>query len=264
MSPIIPSRYGHPKYNIFPQKSRSASMGGFKTNQRGTPGFDSKSRRKQRVEESKITVQPSEDEEADNFFSKHLAAARFQRNHRLINVLFSEVVVDQDQPSDTEKLNSCKKRVQTLSEYQKKIDTEIVEMNEKFNCKRAKIIDDGKKFAEKLADSIISSKKELETLKAAQEVRRQQEVIQRQQVKKDTLSSHPTQDPLRAADISSESRAPDTQSDDTKSNITEVPMDGITTDSDDHKSSVQDDSNGHSVDVRQIIEKLVNSVADRI
>lgn len=234
MSPIIPSRYGHPKYNIFPQKSRAASMGGFKTNQRGTPGIDSKSRRKQRVEESKITVQPNEDDETDNFFSKHLAAARFQRNHRLINVLFSEVVVDQDQPSETDKLNSCRKRVKSLTEYQKKIDDEIIEMTEKFNRKKAKIIEDGEKFAEKLADFITSSKKELETLKASQEVRRQQ-------AKRDSLSNT-NKESSRSAN-----------------NTSEIPMDGVTN-LDEFKASAQVDQ----ADVTQVIEKLIDSVANRV
>jgi len=189
MSPIIPSKYGHPKYNIFPQKSRAASIGGFKTSQRGTPGSDSKSRRKQRIEESKITVQPTEDEDSDNFFSRHLAAARFQRNHRLINVLFSDVVVDQEQPSDSDKLQACKKRVKSLTEYQKKIDDEIVELNEKFNAKKAKIIEDGKKFSAKLSDYVTTSKKELETLRAAQEVRRQQESALRLQAKANAVST---------------------------------------------------------------------------
>lgn len=195
MSPIIPSRYGHPKYNVFPQKSRAASLGGFKTTQRATPGSDSKSRRKQRVEDNKITLQPTEDEEADNFFSKHLAAARFQRNHRLINVLFSDIVVDQEQPSDNDKLQACKKRVKSLMEYQKKIDDEIGELNEKFNTKKAKIIDDGKKFSEKLIDFVATSKKELETLRIAQEVRRQQEATLRQQTKLET----PTKEPATAS-----------------------------------------------------------------
>lgn len=180
MSPIIPSRYGHPKYNIFPQKSRaSAVASGFKTTQRGTPGGDSKSRRKQRIEDSKITVQPTEDDDGDNFFSKQLAAARFQRNHRLINVLFSDIVVDQEPGSDADKLQACKKRVQSLTEYQRKIDHEMVELNERFNAKKAKIIDDGKKFTEKLTDFVVVSKKELEVLRSAQEVRRQQEAARR-------------------------------------------------------------------------------------
>lgn len=165
MSPIIPSRYGHPKYNIFPQKSRAASLGGLKTNQRGTPGSDSKSRRKQRVEESRITVQATEDEDSDNFYSKQLAAARFQRNHRLINVLFSNVVVEPEQPSDNDKIQACKKKIKTLSDYQKKIDDEIVDINEKFYAKRARIAEESKRFSLKLADLIANSKRETSNLK---------------------------------------------------------------------------------------------------
>lgn len=170
MSPIIPSRYGHPKYNIFPQKSRATSFGGVKgVAQRGTPGSDSKSRRKQRADENKITIQPKEDEDADNFYSKQLAAARFQRNHRLINVLFNEVVVDKEEDSDSEKSQANRaKRIKSLEEYKSKIDREIHELNEKFNLKRAKIIDDGKRFETKLSEYIANSKKEIEILRAAQ------------------------------------------------------------------------------------------------
>lgn len=177
MSPIIPSRHGHPKYNIFPQKTRATSLGGLKVGaQRGTPGSDSKSRRKQRLEESKITVQQKEDEDADNFFSKQLAAARFQRNHKLINVLFSEVVVDQDQNNiDQEKLQlSRTKRISSLEEYKSKIVKDITEMNERFDGRKARLIEDGKKFNEKLESYIANSKKELEIKRAAQ--RNRQEV----------------------------------------------------------------------------------------
>lgn len=177
MSPIIPSRYGHPKYNVFPQKSRAASLGGFKANQRGTPGVDSKSRRKQKIEESKITVQATEDEEVDNYYSKQLAAARFQSNHRLINILFSDTVVDLEQPSDNDKLQACKKRVKSLTEYQKKLDDEIAEINERFSTKKAKITEDGQRFATKLSEFIESSKKEVDVAKAAAEIRFQQDAI---------------------------------------------------------------------------------------
>lgn len=177
MSPIIPSRYGHPKYNIFPQKSRATSLGGIKGigSQRGTPGSDSKSRRKQKIEESKITVQPKEDEEADNFFSKQLAAARFQRNHKLINVLFSEVVVDQDQNnSDHEKAQANRvKRMKSLEEYKEKIDKDIMEMNEKFNARKSRIVEDGKRFNERLEAFIGNSRKELEVLRVAQRNRQE-------------------------------------------------------------------------------------------
>lgn len=146
-------------------------MSGSKANQRGTPGVDTKSRRKQRVEESKLTIQSQDDDEADNFFSKQLAAARFQRNHRLINILFSDYVVDQEPLSDQNKLQACKKRVKNLMDYQKKIDDEITEMNEKFATKRRKIMDDSKIFAEKLTTLIANSKVEVEKLKSARELR---------------------------------------------------------------------------------------------
>lgn len=256
MSPIIPSRYGHPKYNIFPQKSRgTTSLGGFKTTQRGTPGSDSKSRRKQRADDNRITVQPNEDEDGDNFFSKHLAAARFQRNHKLINILFSEVVVDHEPPPDNDKLNACKKRVKSLTDYQKKIDDEIVEMNEKFATKKAKIIDDSSKFGTKLTDYVIKSKKELEVLRAAQEVRRQQEATLRQQTKADSTSnvkvvSSPSIVLKQLPNNHTSDNKPDSTQD-VEDNNKEIPMDISVTDE-------------HNSEVRQILDNVVDSVANRV
>lgn len=176
MSPIIPSRYGHPKYNVFPQKSRATSFGGIKgLTQRGTPGSDSKSRRKQRADENKVMIQPKEDEEADNFYSKQLAAARFQRNHRMINVLFNEVVVDKEDYADSEKFQVNRaKRIKSLEEYKSKIDREMIELSEKFELKKARISEDGKKFEEVLNGRIAASRSEIELLRAAQ--RNRQEV----------------------------------------------------------------------------------------
>lgn len=232
MSPIIPSKYGHPKYNVFPQKSRATSLGGLKgASQRGTPGSDSKSRRKQRIEESKVTVQPSEDDDGDNFYSKHLAAARFQRNHRLINILFSDVVVDLEQPSDNDKLNGCRKRVKSLTDYQKKIDDEIAELNDRFSAKRVKIIDDGQKFAAKLSEFISNSKKELEALKIEHEVRRQKELKEqairlqaRQDLLKDQAASSST-----SMDVDDPTKANEKQTLSDKSNEDEIRivLDGI-------------------------------------
>lgn len=177
MSPIIPSRYGHPKYNVFPQKTRAASTGAFKTNQRGTPGSDSKSRRKQRVEESKITVQPTEDEDADNFFSKQLAAARFQRNHRLVNVLFSDAVVEHEQPSYNDKIQAIKKKIKMLSDHQKKIEEDIVDIDEKFRAKKARISEEGERFASKLSEFLTNSKKEIGVAKATRHERQQVKAV---------------------------------------------------------------------------------------
>lgn len=249
MSPIIPSRFGHPKYNIFPQKSRTASLGGVKQNQRGTPGQDSKSRRKQRVEESKITVQPTEDDDGDNFYSKHLAAARFQRNHRLINVLFSEVVVDNEQqPSDTEKLNGCKKRVKSLVDYQKKIDDEINEMNEKFNAKKLKIIEDSKRFVTQLDDYITKSKEDITALKVTQEIRRQQEATLKQQVKPDSTTN------VKGTPLSNDAKASKADN----NQIGQLSNESIPIEVSAEQKLSQ------SLEIRLVIERVIDSVANSI
>lgn len=254
MSPIIPSRFGHPKYNIFPQKSRAASLGGFKQNQRGTPGQDSKSRRKQRVEESKITVQPTEDEDGDNFYSKHLAAARFQRNHRLINVLFSDVVVDIEQPPDTDKFNACRKHVKDLVESQKRVDDDINKMNEKFNAKKAKLIEDSKKFAAKLDEFVTKSKKDIEALKLTRETRRQQEATLRLQTKSDHSSYNnnaKTSTPTllkNSSETKPDSSAP--------LNVESINKNGRPTE------VLLDKDFNHSREVRIILDKLITYVAN--
>lgn len=177
MSPIIPSRYGHPKYNVFPQKSRAASLGGFKSNQRGTPGVDSKARRKQKVDDTRLAVQTAEDDEMDNFFSKQLAAARFQNNHRLINTLFNETVVELDLTPDSERSMMCKKRILNLEDYQKKLDQEIAEISRRFSENKERIHEEGIKFNSRLANFIDNSKLELERAKVAAEINYQQNLI---------------------------------------------------------------------------------------
>lgn len=177
MSPIVPSRYGHPKYNVFPQKSRAASLGGFKTNQRGTPGSDAKARRKQKVDDTRLTVQTAEDDELDNFFSKQLAAARFQNNHRLINTLFNETIVEIENISENEKFQVCKKRIINLEDYQRKLDQELADINKKFNECKSKIQDDGARFNLRLMNFVDNSKRELEKAKIAAELKYQQDLI---------------------------------------------------------------------------------------
>lgn len=245
MSPIIPSRYGHPKYNIFPQKSRSAALGGIKSSQRGTPGTDAKSRRKQRIEENKLAVQPIEDEDADNFFSKQLAAARFQRNHRLVNVLFNDVVVEQEIQNEVDRLQACRKRIKIVTDQQLATEAEIARLNESFRDKKTKIQDDSKKFAERLAEFIANSKREIEQVKADTEVRKQQEAAQRLIAANDEIEANKAR-----KSTSCDNQPNPLQNGTTHEHNTPMDIDSNTPNEDDH--------------VRQVIDKLVSSVADSI
>ena len=66
----------------------------------------------------------------------------------------------------------------------------MVELGEKFNAKKAKIIEDGENFNKNLNEFIEKSKKEVAQLRAAQEVRRQKESVIRQQVAKQNKISN--------------------------------------------------------------------------
>ena len=158
--------------------------------------MDSKGRRRPRADDNRIAIQSTEDDEVDNFFSKQLAAARFHNNHRLINTLFSETVVEIDQTPDAEKLQACKKRIKSLTEYQIRLDKEISELNDRFIATKSKIKDDGEKFAQHLSSTIEKHKKELEVAKVDAEIRHQRELVVKQCLQ-DMLSQFDTEEPTQ-------------------------------------------------------------------
>lgn len=105
-------------------------------------------------EEPRFQLQQIEDEDDEGDYSiKHVAAARFQRNHRLIAEIFSEAAVPDIKTVVTKpRLENLKRQVQSLMQHQRKLEGEIEEMESKFSSKKQKILDEAKKFADSMEE----------------------------------------------------------------------------------------------------------------
>ncbi|ELU09092.1 hypothetical protein CAPTEDRAFT_156119 [Capitella teleta] len=99
--------------------------------------------------DARISIQPAQDEDDmdDGFSVKHLSAARYQRNHRLINDIFSETSVpDIRTVVTTSRMNVLKRQVQSLMMHQKKLESELTQIEERHEAKKAKFSDCSETF----------------------------------------------------------------------------------------------------------------------
>ncbi|XP_065665949.1 SWI/SNF-related matrix-associated actin-dependent regulator of chromatin subfamily E member 1 isoform X2 [Hydra vulgaris] len=99
-------------------------------------------------EEPRFQLQQVDDEEEEEDFSaKNVAAARYQRNHRLIAEIFTETSVPNIKSVVTRaRLENLKKQVQSLMQHQRKLESEIQDMETKFNEKKRKILENSENF----------------------------------------------------------------------------------------------------------------------
>ncbi|XP_052259178.1 SWI/SNF-related matrix-associated actin-dependent regulator of chromatin subfamily E member 1-like isoform X2 [Dreissena polymorpha] len=159
---------------------------------------------KQEDKGSKISIQPAEDEDDqdDGFSVKHIAHARYLRNHRLINDILSESVVpDIRTVVTTGRMGVLKKQVQSLTMHQTKLEAELQLIEEKHQSKKRKFAEGSEQFHDeymKLCESkpqisddmfqgmIVKAKEELrlkqaETLAKQEEERKKQALMDEEQ-----------------------------------------------------------------------------------
>ncbi|KAJ8922718.1 hypothetical protein NQ315_007753 [Exocentrus adspersus] len=113
----------------------------------------SSSSKQQAAADRRIEIQPAEDEDDqdDGYSVKHIAYARYLRNHRLINEIFSETVVpDVRSVVTTGRMQVLKRQVQSLTMHQKKLEAELQQIEEKFEAKKRKFIESSEQFQEEL------------------------------------------------------------------------------------------------------------------
>ncbi|EDW82367.2 uncharacterized protein Dwil_GK25765, partial [Drosophila willistoni] len=103
--------------------------------------------------ERRIDIQPAEDEDDqdEGYTAKHMAYARYLRNHRLINEIFSEAVVpDVRSVVTTQRMQVLKRQVSSLTMHQTKLEAELQQMEEKFEAKKQRMVESSEAFQEEL------------------------------------------------------------------------------------------------------------------
>uniref|UniRef100_A0A8C3MTI9 SWI/SNF-related matrix-associated actin-dependent regulator of chromatin subfamily E member 1 n=1 Tax=Geospiza parvula TaxID=87175 RepID=A0A8C3MTI9_GEOPR len=130
-----------------------------------------------------MSIQPAEDPDDydDGFSMKHTATARFQRNHRLISEILSESVVpDVRSVVTTARMQVLKRQVQSLMVHQRKLEAELLQIEERHQEKKRKFLESTDSFNNELK-RLCSLKVEVDMEKIAAEIAQAEEQARKRQ-----------------------------------------------------------------------------------
>ncbi|XP_071028136.1 SWI/SNF-related matrix-associated actin-dependent regulator of chromatin subfamily E member 1-like isoform X2 [Oncorhynchus clarkii lewisi] len=151
---------------------------------RAEAALEEESRQRQtRVEKGEpyMSIQPAEDPDDydDGFSMKHTATARFQRNHRLISDILSEIVVpDVRSVVTTARMQVLKRQVQSLMVHQRKLEAELLQIEDRHQDKKRRFLETTDSFNSELK-RLCGQKVEVDMEKLAAEIAVAEETARR-------------------------------------------------------------------------------------